>query len=104
MEQDKSKPTGQPAKASTQDILGTAVGASNVDPRWENAYRALVKARDAITKRQQDLLSQAAEEVTLPQRNIAEQATDDYDRDWALSMASSEQETLYEIEQALNRI
>ena len=35
---------------------------------------------------------------------MADVATNSYDRDWALSMISSEQNVLYEIEQALNRI
>ena len=104
MEKDKPQPTGQAAKASTSDVLGVPVGQSNVDPRWEKQYRALTKARDALLRQQDDLLGQAAEEVTPAQVNMADVGTDQYDRDWALSMASSAQETLYEIEQALNRI
>jgi RNA polymerase-binding transcription factor DksA len=64
----------------------------------------LAKAREALLRRRQDLLSQAAEEVTPAQINMADVGTDEYDRDWALAMASSEQELLYEIDQALNRI
>lgn len=101
MESKKREQTGQ---ASTEDILGRNVGDSNVDPKWERHYRLLRDQRDAILRRQRDLLNQAAEEVTLPQRNLAEQGTDQYDRDLVLGMASSEQAMLYEIDQALNRI
>ena len=36
--------------------------------------------------------------------HIADAGTDSYDRDFALSMISSEQNALFEIEEALNRI
>ena len=104
MEKDKQKPRDEPVKASTPDVLGNSSGPSSVDPRWAKEFRALIKARESLVSRQKDLLNQAAEEVMLPQSNLAEQGTDEYDRDWALSMASSEQEALYEIEEALNRI
>jgi RNA polymerase-binding transcription factor DksA len=35
---------------------------------------------------------------------MADAATDHYDRDWALSMLSSEQNSIYQIEQAIERI
>jgi len=35
---------------------------------------------------------------------MADAASDTYDSDWALSMLSSDQNALYEIEQAINRI
>jgi RNA polymerase-binding transcription factor DksA len=103
MEKD-SKP-GRPGRASTEDVLGAAAaGQSNVNPKWEKHFRSLVRFRDFILQRQKDLLDRAAEESTPPQRNLAERGTDEYDRELALSMASSEQEMLYEIEEALNRI
>jgi RNA polymerase-binding transcription factor DksA len=101
---EKEEPNHVAKKASTADVLGVAFGQTNVDPRWEDAYGALVKARDAIANRQKDLLTQASEENTPRSRNMADLGTDQYDRDWALGMASTEQETLYEIEQALSRI
>jgi RNA polymerase-binding transcription factor DksA len=36
--------------------------------------------------------------------HMADAGTDEFDRDFALSMASSEQEALYEIDQALDRL
>jgi RNA polymerase-binding transcription factor DksA len=105
MEKDKPRAKeGQGSKSSTEDVLGTQVGQSNVDPKWEKRYRGLADLRESILNRRRDLLSQAAEEVTPAQRNQADVGTDHYDRDWALSMASSEQELLYEIDEALNRI
>ncbi len=36
--------------------------------------------------------------------HMADAGTDEYDRDWALGMISSEQDALYQIEQAMDRI
>src|SRR5215467_7623456 len=105
MEKDKPRRgKAEPSKSTTQEVLWTQVGVSNVDAKWEKRYRALAELRDSLMDRRRDLLSQAAEEITLAQRNLADVGTDHYDRDWALSMASSEQELLYDIDQALNRI
>jgi RNA polymerase-binding transcription factor DksA len=46
----------------------------------------------------------AREEVPNPIENMADAASDSYDRDYALAMVSSSQTLLYEIEQALSRI
>lgn len=102
MENSQQEPT---KKASTQEVLGTAPsGEMKIDPQWQKSFRALNRLRESLVNRQRDLLSQAAEEVTPPQRDVADLGTDDYDRDWALSMASSEQELLYEIDGAIRRM
>ena len=91
-------------RASTPAILGTASGEFKIKPKWGKYYRSLSRMREAMLRLRSDLIGQAAEESTPAQRNMADLGTDHYDRDWALSMASSEQEVLYEIEEALNRI
>ena len=60
--------------------------------------------RDYLLRRQEGLTKDAIEEQPTFSTHMADAATDTYDRDFALGMASSEQEALYEIEQALNRI
>ena len=94
----------QGTKASSADILHNPTAENLVDPKWQDRYRALGRLRAAILARQRDLLEQAAEETTPPQRNSADRGTDQYDADWALGMASSEQGILYEIDEAMNRI
>jgi DnaK suppressor protein len=105
MENSTPSQRGKSPKASSEEVLGTPFGTpQQIDSRWEKQYGALSSIRDALRSRQKDLLDQAAEEVMPPQKNMAELGTDHYDRDWALSMASSEQELLYEIDEAMNRI
>jgi len=61
--------------------------------------------RAEITSERRRLVDQARE---LKHRahgdNIADAGTDTYDQDFALGIASSEQQALFEIEEALNRI
>src|SRR5206468_4518133 len=51
-----------------------------------------------------DLARDAAEERPTYSMHMADAGTDEFDRDFALSMMSSEQNALYEIEEAINRI
>ena len=75
-----------------------------IDPKWEKDLRKLSRARETLLHRKQDQLNQASEESTPSRRNMADVGTDEYDRDLALAMATAGQETLDEIDQALNRI
>jgi RNA polymerase-binding transcription factor DksA len=92
-------------RADTGAILGNSAGNSNIPARWQAQYRMLMKMRDEITLERRRLVDQARE---LKHRahgdNIADAGTDAYDQDFALSIASSEQQALFEIEGALNRI
>lgn len=76
MENEGSNPPAPSTAASTQDVLGQAVGETNVDPKWSVHYRLLVEQRETILKRRRDLVSQAAEEITPVQRNLAERGTE----------------------------
>ena len=51
-----------------------------------------------------ELAEDARQEVPTFSMHMADAGTDTYDRDWALGMLSSEQNALYEIEEAMNRI
>ena len=90
------------AKASTEDVVGKID--LKVPPKWRRQYRMLIALREHLRREKGLLVQNAVEEYTGIQREMADVATNSYDRDWALSMISSEQNALYEIEQALNRI
>jgi RNA polymerase-binding transcription factor DksA len=102
MEKEKRNPTVP--KASTSDILGKTLGDWQVDPKWERQYQLLSELRSSVVSRRKNLVKIAAEEMSEPAQNLEEAGTDHYDRDFALGMASSEQEILYEIDHAMNRI
>jgi RNA polymerase-binding transcription factor DksA len=57
-----------------------------------------------MLRRQGGLAQEAADQHPVFSTHMADAGTDTYDRDFALGMLSSEQDALYEIDEALNRI
>lgn len=94
---------GKP-KASTEDVLGRNPRARPNYGPWQSYYNHLVELRASLLERQADLTKDAVEEKTTLGTHLADAGTDSYDRDMALGMLSSEQDALYEIEQALARL
>jgi RNA polymerase-binding transcription factor DksA len=91
-------------KAATQDIVGTPQPSAPIPRKWHRQYRRLMELRDHFTQRQNELAHDALEEQPSFSSHMADAATDTYDRDLALGMLSSEQDALYQVEQALDRI
>jgi DnaK suppressor protein len=92
------------SKASLQDILGAAPKPRRVDAQWAGQYQALVKLREQFSKESQTLAEEAREDAPNFSEHMADAGTDSYDRDWALAMLSSDQNVIFEIDQALARI
>ena len=91
-------------KADTSDVLGQSFEGESVPRRWRKQYNHLRKLRDKLLTRQNDLARNALEQQPRFSSHMADAATDTFDRDFALGMLSSEQDALYEIDEALNRI
>lgn len=108
MEKCRSKRQAPRTCASTADVLGGLRPAKppveRISPKWRDLYDTLMKARERFANRRGELVRDATEEQPSYSLHMADAGTDTYDRDFALSMASSEQSTIYEIEQAINRI
>ncbi|MGH7971333.1 MAG: TraR/DksA family transcriptional regulator [Limisphaerales bacterium] len=92
---------GKP-RARTQDVL--AADKSPINPRWRKYYNRLMELRESYRGRQVDLAKDANDEKPTSGTHMADAGTDSYDRDFALGMLSSEQDALYEIDEALDRI
>ena len=91
-------------KASTADILAPQVRARPIKPKWRQHYKRLVELRDELRRKQSDLAADAMQEQPTFSTHMADAGTDTFDRDFALGMLSSEQDAIYQIEQALDRI
>ena len=92
-------------QASTEDILnGGRPAKDRVPSKWRAHYDRLRALREEFLKRQNDLTRDAAEETPNFSTHMADAGTDTYDRDLALGVLSAEQDALYQIEQALDRI
>ncbi|HWN96540.1 MAG TPA: TraR/DksA C4-type zinc finger protein [Methylomirabilota bacterium] len=98
------KNNGSRAKATTNQILGDATQAPRIDPKWKAHYETLIALRAQLGQRKGGLNEIAREEQQAFSLHMADAGTDEFDRDFALSMISSDQNALYEIEAALSRI
>ncbi len=103
------KPGGKPLTA-TQAILGANHRQKKLDPFVRGQKEKLLQLRDAMVDSMagvaKDNLRSRAEgsEASAFGMHQADAGSDAYDRDFALSLLSQEQDALYEIDQALKRI
>ena len=95
---------------ATQTILGTVRKEQKLDPFTRGQREKLLQLRDAMVDSMagvaKDNLRSRAEgsEASAFGMHQADAGSDAYDRDFALSLLSQEQDALYEIDQALKRI
>jgi RNA polymerase-binding transcription factor DksA len=109
----KSKPRGKsPASATSASILGrpvskanvTMVGAKKIKAEWQKYYARLLELREQLLHQMNGLAKESAQEMAGYSLHMADSGTDNFDRDFALSLLSSDQDAVYEIEEALKRI
>jgi RNA polymerase-binding transcription factor DksA len=100
----KNKPRATRPRARAKDILGAPVVRERIPAKWHSHYQHLLELHNNLRSSKGDLHQQAREEKPVFSEHMADAGTDNYDQDFALSMASSEQDALYEIEEAMRRI
>jgi RNA polymerase-binding transcription factor DksA len=103
----KPSSKAKPRASSTLDILGGATPKTNrvkISPKWAANYRHLIELRDQLLVQAGKLAKEATEGTPSYSMHMADAGTDSFDRDFALSMLSSDQDALYEIEEAIKRI
>lgn len=99
------------ASATSAAILGRPVSksgdltdAKKVKSEWQKYYQHLVDLRDQLRRQMDGLAQESAQELAGYSLHMADSGTDNFDRDFALSLLSSDQDAIYEIEEALKRI
>jgi DnaK suppressor protein len=104
----KQKPQGAATLAA---ILGqpTSKAKKNGEPRkvkaeWQKFYDRLLELRDQLLRQMDGLAKESAQELPSYSLHMADSGTDNFDRDFALSLLSSDKDAVYEIEEALKRI
>lgn len=95
--------------ATAASILGGAgstvpAGGKKIKPEWQKFYQNLLELRDRLLNQMSGLAKESAEEMSSYSLHMADSGTDNFDRDFALSLLSSDQDAIYEIEEALKRI
>lgn len=108
------------AAASLADILGfnpaqkkdTTLEEDDIPKKWKKYYKLLIDlrdhVRDEIDLHTADTLKHSSRDdsgdLSSYGNHQADAGTDEFDRDFALSLVSSEQDALHEIEEAIGRI
>jgi DnaK suppressor protein len=99
------------ASATAASILGRPLVPSKkngeikqIKAEWQKFYDRLLELRDQLTRQMNGLAKESAQEMAGYSLHMADSGTDNFDRDFALSLLSSDQDAVYEIEEALKRI
>ena len=79
-------------------------GQVRIKPEWMKFYKNLIELRERLLDQMSGLAKESAEEIPGYSLHMADSGTDNFDRDFALSLLSSDQDAIYEIEEALRRI
>jgi DnaK suppressor protein len=99
--------------ATAASILGTPVahtarkvpnGKPKIKADWAKYYENLLELRERLLAQMNGLAKESAQEMASYSLHMADSGTDNFDRDFALSLLSSDQDAIYEIEEALKRI
>lgn len=97
---------GQASAARNNNKAASVAGSRNVKikPEWSKYYQNLLELRERLLHQMNGLAKESAEEMSSYSLHMADSGTDNFDRDFALSLLSSDQDAIYEIEEALKRI
>jgi DnaK suppressor protein len=90
---------GQPAAKARKNGESRKVKAE-----WQMFYDRLLELRDQLLRQMDGLAKESAQELPSYSLHMADSGTDNFDRDFALSLLSSDKDAVYEIEEALKRI
>lgn len=110
----KSRNVGVPS-ATAAAILGNvgtaAVGTfspvtdiNSIRRDWRRFYRNLLELRERLTEQVGGLAKESAEQIDGYSLHMADSGTDNFDRDFALTLLSSDKDALSEIDAAVQRI
>src|SRR3954471_23198691 len=110
----KPTPSRKVGAATAASILGGPAnskhtheepnGAPKIKAEWSKYYNNLLDLRERLMNQMSGLAKESAEEMASYSLHMADSGTDNFDRDFALSLLSSDQDAIYEIEEALKRI
>ena len=101
-----------PASATSAAILGRPLAKASapqvdikkIKPEWQSYYTCLLELREQLMHQMNGLAKESAQELPGYSLHMADSGTDNFDRDFALSLLSADQDSVYEIEEALKRI
>ena len=90
--------------ATAADILTSRSEKPSINPRWQKYFDRLIRLRESIAQQRVTQVENGHAGESVSGVNPADRATDEYDMGAALSLISSEQNAINEIDKALRRI
>jgi len=95
-----------PAKlaAKTGGPIFTGVNPVKIRAEWQKYYDNLVDLRERLRAQMSGLAKESQAEMENYSLHMGDSGTDNFDRDFALSLLSSDQDAVYEIDEAIKRI
>jgi DnaK suppressor protein len=90
-----------PAKRAAQKRRATKLASGG---KWEKQKQLLIGLRGRLIDQRNGLAKESAKEMESYGVHMADSGTDNFDRDFNLSLLSADQDVIYEIEEALKRI
>lgn len=95
---------GRPmARVSKQDAR-IARPLVKVKPEWQKFYDNLFDLRERLQGQMNGLAKESQSEMESYSLHMGDSGTDNFDRDFALSLLSSDQDAVYEIDEAIKRM
>jgi DnaK suppressor protein len=95
---------GRPPASSHRGAGPTWTPVSKVKAEWQKYYQNLLDLHTRLRDQMSGLAKESQSEMESYSLHMGDSGTDNFDRDFALSLLSSDQDALYEIEEALKRI
>ena len=92
------------AKRQKNNASRPQFGKVKIRPEWQKYYDNLLELRERLLNQMNGLAKESAETLAGYSLHMADSGTDNFDRDFALSLLSSDQDAVYEIEEAIKRI
>ena len=77
---------------------------AEIPRRWVWHYEKLSSLRERLLEERKERLNEVAQPLEIHSMSQADSATDEFDHELALSRLSVDQDALYEVEAAMNRI
>ncbi|MSU32129.1 MAG: TraR/DksA family transcriptional regulator [Pedosphaera sp.] len=87
-----------------EGTLPTWLPISKVKPEFQKFYQNLLELHDRLRRQMSGLAKESQSQMESYSLHMGDSGTDNFDRDFALSLLSSDQDAIYEIEEALKRI
>ena len=77
---------------------------NKIKPEWQKFYQNLLDLHARLRDQMSGLAKESQSQMESYSLHMGDSGTDNFDRDFALSLLSSDQDAVYEIEEALKRI